>query len=301
MPATSTVRSPDGTVLRAWDNGADGVPLVVSNGLGSVPGAWPALADPACGYRAVTWYHRGTLGSARPADPGRVRVEDHVDDLFAVMDAAGVERAVLAGWSIGVNVAFEAALRHPDRIAGLLAVAGVPGGTFATMGGPLRVPRALRAPVGRAVVQAVRAAGPVLTRITPHVPVDARTAWLLAHSGFMLPGARAAHLVPMLREFLVQDWGWYMTLALAAADHPPLDVSSLTCPVTFVAGRSDVLTSVHDVVAAADRLAHAEVVVLPGSHYLSLERPREVHEALDALTARTDLAGRDGRSSERTS
>ncbi len=122
------------------------------------------------------------------------------------------------------------------------------------------------------------------------MPVDARTAWLLAHSGFMLPGARTEHLVPMLREFLRQDWGWYMTLALGAADHARMDVAALDCPVVFVAGRSDVLTSVHDVVAAAARIPHADVVTLPGSHFLSLEHPGRVHDALDLLTSRTDLA-----------
>ena len=289
VPVTTSVRSADGTVVRAWSNEAQGLPLVVSNGLGSVPAAWPALADPGCGFRALTWYHRGTLGTPRPADPGRVRVEDHVDDLVAVMDAAGVERAVVAAWSIGVNVAFEAALRHPDRVAGLLAVAGVPGGTFSTMGEPLRVPRLLRHPFATTTARAVRLAGPLLTRVTPLVPVDARTAWLLAHSGFMLPGARSEHLVPMLREFVQQDWGWYMTLALAAAEHQVLDTSGVACPVTFVAGQHDVLTSVRDVTAAAERVPQAEVVTLPGSHFLPLEHPERVHEALQALAARTDL------------
>ena len=37
------------------------------------------------------------------------------------------------GWSMGVNTAFELALRHPERVTGIFAVAGVPGDTFATM------------------------------------------------------------------------------------------------------------------------------------------------------------------------
>jgi pimeloyl-ACP methyl ester carboxylesterase len=290
VTTTFDATSADGTVVRGWDSEQPGVPLVVSNGLGSVPSAWPALLAESSGYRTLTWYHRGTFATPRPADPSHVRVQDHVDDLLAVMDARGVERAVVASWSIGVNVAFEAARLHPDRVAGLLAVAGVPGGTFATMGGPLGIPRPLRAPVGTRVAKLTRLAGPVLSRLTPLVPVDARTAWLLSHSGFMLPGARSEHLVPMLREFLQQDWGWYMTLAVGAAEHPAMDTSFLACPITFVAGRSDVLTSVHDVVEAAGRIPSAEVVVLPGSHFLTLEHPEQVHAALDALVARTGLA-----------
>jgi pimeloyl-ACP methyl ester carboxylesterase len=57
-----------------------------------------------------------------------VRVQDHVDDAVALLDAMGMERALVACWSIGVNIGFELAQRHPDRVAGLMAVAGVPAG-----------------------------------------------------------------------------------------------------------------------------------------------------------------------------
>ncbi|HWG93681.1 MAG TPA: alpha/beta fold hydrolase, partial [Mycobacteriales bacterium] len=113
MSRTFDVTSADGTVVRAWTDDADGPPLLLANGLGTIPQSWPGLVGAGSGYRTTTWYHRGTFGSQRPADPSRVRVEDHVDDAVAVLDAAGVERALVACWSIGVNVAFELAHRHP--------------------------------------------------------------------------------------------------------------------------------------------------------------------------------------------
>ena len=72
-------------------------------------------------WRCVTVDHRGTGASACTAD--RIRVADMVDDLFAVMDANDVERAILAAESAGGGVALEAALKAPDRIAGLALVA----------------------------------------------------------------------------------------------------------------------------------------------------------------------------------
>jgi pimeloyl-ACP methyl ester carboxylesterase len=69
-----------------------------------------------------------------------------------------------------------------------------------------------------------------------------------------------------------------------------MDLSFLTCPVTLVAGRSDVLTSMHDVVDAAAQIPHAHVTVLPGSHFLPMEQPELVAVALDELARRTDLA-----------
>ena len=53
---------------------------------------------------------------------------------------SGSTGSCVMGWSMGVNTAFELALRNPERVAGLFAVAGVPGDTFATMLGPLRLP-----------------------------------------------------------------------------------------------------------------------------------------------------------------
>ena len=290
MTGVFDVTSTDGTVVRGWCNGGSGVPLVIANGLGTIPEAWPTLMSPDSGYRMLTWYQRGTFGSDRPADRRRIRVEDHVDDLVAVMDAAGVERALVASWSIGVNMAFELARRHPGRVAGLLAVAGLPGGSFAEMGGPLHVPRPLRRPLFTGVARAGRRVGPALTWLAPRVPVNPATAWLLAHSGFMLPAARAEVVVPMLEQFLRHDWRWYAELALAAAEHEPMDLAFVTCPVTLVAGRYDVLTSMHAVLATAERLPHAQVTVLPGSHFLPLEHPRLLHDALDELAQRAGLA-----------
>ena len=290
MSGTFRTVSADGTSLRGWSGAGDGPPVLLCNGLGAVPAAWPRLVAADSGYDVTTWYHRGTFGSDRPQDERRVRVEDHVEDAVAVLDARGIERAVVVCWSVGVNVGFELSRRHPDRVAGVLAVAGVPGGTFATMGGPLRVPRRLRHPLATGTARTAAVAGPALTWLLPRLPVDRRTTWLLTHSGFMLPGADPQVLAPMLREFVRQDWQWYFRLALAASRHPAMDLSELHCPVAFVAGRHDVLTGVDDIVAAAAAIPGAQVTVLPGSHFLSLEHPELVHAALDALAARTDLA-----------
>lgn len=290
MPTAFDYPSRDGTCIRGWRGDGDGIPLILSNGLGTIPQAWPALMKPDSGYRVRTWYYRGTFGSERPSDPSRIRVADHVDDLIALMDHEGIERALVAGWSIGVNIAFEMAERHPDRVAGLMAVAGVPGGTFGTMGAPLRIPRRLRRPVATRAAKLLRTAGPLLTPIAHRIPVNDRVAWLITHSGFMLPAAKAEVVTPMLTEFLRQDWRWYMKLAVAAAEHQSMDLSFVQCPTTLVAGKRDVLTSMDDVIDAAARIPHAQITVLPGSHFLPMEYPQLISVALDELTRRSDLA-----------
>jgi pimeloyl-ACP methyl ester carboxylesterase len=283
VATTLDVPSADGTVLRAWSNDGEGAPVLLCNGLGTIPEAWPGLTGADSGYRVVTWYHRGTFGSARPSDPARVKVEDHVEDAIAVMDAHGMERALVPAWSIGVNIAFELALRHPDRVAGVMAVAGVPGGTFSTMGEPWRIPRRLSHPIATRVAKSGRTVGPALTWLAPRVPVNERTA-------FLRKEATSDVLVPMLTQFLAQDWRWYMHLAVGASEHPPLDVSSIQCPVTLVAGRHDVLTSMRSIVETAEHMPHAHVTVLPGSHFLPMEYPELVAAALDELARRSDVS-----------
>src|SRR3954447_16142109 len=91
------VESADGTRLRAWTNDAEGPTVLLSNGLGTNPHAWPSLLRPDCGVHVVSWNHRGVGGSARPAD-GRVDLDAFIEDALAVMDHAGIESAVVVSW-----------------------------------------------------------------------------------------------------------------------------------------------------------------------------------------------------------
>jgi 3-oxoadipate enol-lactonase len=76
-------------------------------------------------YRVVRYDARGYGRSSRP-EPGRPY--SRVDDLAAVMDATGVERAALVGCSMGGGTAIDVALAHPERVAALvLAAPGLAG------------------------------------------------------------------------------------------------------------------------------------------------------------------------------
>ena len=289
MPSTFEFLSADGTRLRGWSNDGAGPPLILSNGLGTIPEMWPSLFRADSGYSTLTWYYRGTFGSERPADPTRVRVQDYAEDLLALMDARGIERAMLAGWSLGVDIAFEVAQRHPDRVAGLLAVAGIPGGTFTTLGEPLRVPPGVRRPLAVAIARLGRRSGPALNWFASRVPINRRTVWLLSHSGFMLPGADPDVLGPAVARFLQQDWGWYYALALAATEHTPLDLALVRCPTTLLVARHDVLTSMSAILAAATAIPDTQVVTMSGSHFVPLEHPGQVSAALSELSRRCEV------------
>ncbi|MGY1710475.1 alpha/beta fold hydrolase [Geodermatophilus sp. SYSU D00758] len=279
------VTSRDGTVLRAWSNDGTGAPVLVCNGLGTPPQAWPGVVARDSGFRVVTWYQRGLGGSDRPRDRSRVRVEDHADDARAVLDAYGLDSALLVGWSLGVNVAFELALADPGRVSGVLAVAGVPGGSLSAMFGPQGVPRPLRAPLGRLSSRLLPLVGPVLPVLAASLPSGPSAFSADALRGPAREAAHPAALATVLREFSRHDWSWFRHLAVAAGDHAPLDVARVRCPVTFLAGRFDSLVDVEDVRAAARAVPGARFRELLGTHFLPLQYPEVMTAELRALQA----------------
>ena len=74
----------------------------------------------ASGFHFVQYDKLGT-GLSDPS-PGRATLDDRLEELSAVLDAAGVERTWLGGFSEGGVIALAAAARMPERVAGLVLV-----------------------------------------------------------------------------------------------------------------------------------------------------------------------------------
>jgi pimeloyl-ACP methyl ester carboxylesterase/predicted glycosyltransferase len=72
-------------------------------------------------FRVITFDARGSGRSDRPDDP-KLYGRD-VADALAVLDATGTERALVGGLSLGAATAIVLATRHPERIAGVIALA----------------------------------------------------------------------------------------------------------------------------------------------------------------------------------
>jgi pimeloyl-ACP methyl ester carboxylesterase len=282
------VISADGTRIEAWSNDAEGPTVLLCNGLGTNPYVWPELLKADCGVRVISWNHRGVGRSDRPQDTSAVGVESFVEDAIAVLDDAGVDRCVVAGWSFGVNTAFELALRHPERVSGILAVAGVPGGTFASMGAPLYIPRPLRQPVSVGAARLMKLAAPVLTPLARSIPMGPVSSSVLRYSGFMFPTAKPADVKRAVREFLTTPIDWYMHLALTASTHGRVSLSPVEVPTTFVAGRFDILASHRDMRSASEQLPDSVYISTFGTHFIPMEKSGVVAEALRDLVERVE-------------
>lgn len=281
------VVSADGTHIQGWTNNAVGPTVLLCNGLGTNPWCWPALLDPECGVRIVSWFHRGTGGSATPRDRHAAGIDDFVADAVAVMDAQGIESAPVLGWSMGVNTAFELATLHPDRVQALFAVAGTPGGTFRTMLRPLRLPSAVNEALTVNVARVLSLTGRAVTPWLPFVPINRVTIEMLAHSGFMLPLENYASAEKAVAQFLTTPVDWYFHMAVQTSKHQHIDLDAIDVPAMFVAGRWDLLAGAEDMAAAAETMG-AEYVEFPASHFVPMERATETHQLLVEFLAELD-------------
>src|SRR4051794_38377645 len=72
------------------------------------------------GHRVIAYDARGHGRSGPAPTADAYRYADLAGDLEAVLDAAGVERAVLAGASMGAHTLIRFALEHPERAAALV-------------------------------------------------------------------------------------------------------------------------------------------------------------------------------------
>jgi pimeloyl-ACP methyl ester carboxylesterase len=111
-----------------WGDGAQaGLPFLLVHGLASNCRTWEAVGDllAAAGHGVAAVDQRGHGLSDAPADG--YDFATLCDDLEAVLDALGWNRAVVVGQSTGGNIAVELARRAGHRLAG---IGGVDGGTL---------------------------------------------------------------------------------------------------------------------------------------------------------------------------
>jgi pimeloyl-ACP methyl ester carboxylesterase len=120
-----------GSVSLAYQTfGAGGTDLVLAPGyISNLEANWEEpnfarfLERLASSFRIVVFDKRGTgLSDRTPA----ATLEERADDVRAVMDAAGTERAALVGWSEGGSYCAFFAAREPERVSQLILYAAPP-------------------------------------------------------------------------------------------------------------------------------------------------------------------------------
>jgi aminoacrylate hydrolase len=112
------VRTADGAELRASVEGS-GPALLLVSGLGGTAGFWNDSATTlARSFRVISFDQRGIGASSR--GEAQCTIDQLARDCLAVLDAAGVQRAVLLGHSTGGCIGQALARQAPERLDGLI-------------------------------------------------------------------------------------------------------------------------------------------------------------------------------------
>jgi pimeloyl-ACP methyl ester carboxylesterase len=118
-----SVAGADGVTL-SGEHAGSGRPVLVVHGLTATRRyvLHGSRALERSGHHVISYDARGHGRSTPPEDPRAYRYEQLVADLQAVLDAAGVQRALLAGVSMGAHTIVRFALEHPERVAALAII-----------------------------------------------------------------------------------------------------------------------------------------------------------------------------------
>ena len=272
----------DGTRLGYQVRG-EGPTVVLANGLGGTYLAFSHLYGALGAYKTVCWDYRGLYSSSPAADPRANTVAHQVEDLIDILAAEGVDEFVMVGWSMGVQVAFEAVRRYPARVRGLYLINGTFGRAFRTvMGSRL---------IGRTI--------PMLLRLVrAQAQLAGRATKLVAGSDALITAMKRVGLVSQTIDieifravaagFQQIDWVIYSDLLSRLDEHDAEDVlPSIAIPVTIVTGDKDLMTPPSTAEHLHRAIAGSRMVVIKGgTHYTPVEYPAVLVDELGRLLDR---------------
>lgn len=111
-----------------YESHGSGPAIVLTHGFSDSGALWHAQVEAFQDrFQVVTMDMRGHARSESPTDPGVYTQDQVVEDLRAVMDAAGVERGVVGGHSLGGYTSMRFYQRYPERVRGLILSGTGPG------------------------------------------------------------------------------------------------------------------------------------------------------------------------------
>ncbi|CAM3397286.1 alpha/beta hydrolase [Corallococcus sp. ZKHCc1 1396] len=266
-----SLRVPDGADLYFQVRG-DGAPgMVLCDGLGCDGFAWKYLLPYlARRHRVLRWHYRGHGRSSVPEDRTRIGMSYTCDDMARVMDAAGLEKAVLFGHSMGVQVALEFHRRYARRVQGLVLVCGSYGMPLDTFHDSTLLKRLF--PTLRRAVERF----PLHTARIVHGALTTELVVQLAIRLEMNPDLIARNdLAPYFTHLARMDPVVFVRTLDSLANHTAWDhLEHVDVPTLVVAGEKDRFTPGWLSRKMAERIPGSELLAISeGTHTAPLEVP----------------------------
>ncbi len=236
---------------------ADAPVVVLSNSLGSTMSMWDAqAADLAERFRVVRYDTRGHGGSPTPQGP--YDIDDLADDVVALLDTLGVERAHFVGLSLGGMTGMRLAARNPERVDRLVVLCTgaqlTPSSAWRDRAATVRAQGSVA--VAEAVVQ--RWFTPAYLEANPDVRRECEST----------VAATSAE-------------GYASCCEVIAAMDLRADLASISAPTLAIAGADDPATPPPHLSAIADGVQDGRLLVVPESaHLANAEQPATITPAI---------------------
>ncbi|MFN3790419.1 alpha/beta fold hydrolase [Massilia sp.] len=207
-------------------------------------------------------------GHGRSSGPALDKVEAMADWILALLDAAGVERALLAGHSMGSLIALEASRRAPGRVAGLALL----GSTY-----PMKVSDTL--------LESARtdeAAAIDMVNIWSHSSIAHKPS--CPGPGFSVMGG-ARRLMQRMSARNPAQLFYTDFAACNAYAQGEAAAGAVRCPTLFVFGKKDVMTPPRSTSLLTGAIKHGRIVKVDAGHQMMAESPDAVLDALAGFAA----------------
>ncbi len=248
----------------AFHDVGQGVPLLLFHGFPFTSKSfWPQLDEPPTGFRLIAPDHRGFGGSVLDGD-GPSTMEAFAEDGSALLDALGIQSAVVGGVSMGGYVALAFARLAASKVRGLVLI-----DTQATADD--EAGKARREAVAQDVLQN----------------------GLAGLTSSMLPKLLSAKAPQAVRSKVEAMMLLQSPRAVAAASRgmgarPDSrdQLSRFALPTLVVVGAEDPITPVEKARQMAELVKGSQLVVIPdAAHLPNLEQPETFKAALEAFAA----------------
>jgi 3-oxoadipate enol-lactonase len=253
----------NGTVKLHWESFGEGPAVVLIPGQGMTgDGWWATIPVLSRSLRVIALDNRDTGRSTRAR--WRYSVAHMADDVVAVLDAAGEQRAHVYGISLGSLVAQEVALRHPDRVHALVLGASSAGGFAAYKPPPSSYAQTFLLRAGTmGPEEAAWAAVPYTYAEKTRRSHPERIATDIAHRLSSPPEPRA-----------------YLHQAAAVARHDAYErLNRVSVPTLVVHGEQDVFVPPANALVLAERIPAAQLRLWPdAAHMYTIDEPQADRE-----------------------
>ena len=231
-----------------------GAPLIMIHGLGGTSNVWSPQVSVLSGKFSICVPDLNGAGRS-PLD-GEISIAGLMADVVAMMDAFDVEKAHLAGHSMGTIVCQHLATNHPQRVMSLALMGPVP--ALPEPARPVLRDRAAKArsdgmrPIAEAVVEAATSS-------------DTKT--------------NQPAIAAFVRELLMrQDAESYARHCEALADSQSADLAAIQCPTLLITGDQDKVAPPDVMEALRSQISGAQAHLMTGcGHWTTLERAKQVN------------------------